>query len=357
MSLSTPTSPHTHNPESVTRVMLRVIYAMIPGIIAYVWFFGWGVVINICLAVTVALISETMILWLRKYPVRIHLTDCSAVVTAVLLAMAIPPLAPWWVTLIGVAFAIIVAKHLYGGLGYNPFNPAMIGYVMLLISFPKEMTIWLPPISTSEVHLGFTDTLTYIFTHQLPAGITFDALTEATPLDSLKTHIDLGNTVAEIREQFGFNSQVTEILSVSPIFGRLGGLGWEWIGGAFLFGGLWLMYKKVINWHIPGAMIASLTVMALLFTLINPDLYAGPLFHLFSGATMLGAFFIATDPVTASTTPQGRLVYGAGIGILTYVIRTWGGYPDAVAFAVLLMNMTVPVIDYYFKPRVFGHKE
>jgi electron transport complex protein RnfD len=293
----------------------------------------------------------------RKYPVIPFLTDGSAVVTAVLLAMAIPPLAPWWVILVGTAFAIIVAKHLYGGLGYNPFNPAMVGYVMLLISFPQEMTIWLPPISASEAHLGFADTLNFIFTHQLPTGITFDALTEATPLDSLKTHLALGNTVAEIREQLGLQSDVNEILSVSPIFGHIGGLGWEWIGGGFLIGGLWLLFMKVISWHIPVAMLGSLTIIALLFSIINPDLYASPLFHLFSGATMLGAFFIATDPVTASTTPQGRLVYGAGIGILAYVIRTWGGYPDAIAFAVLLMNMTVPVIDYYFKPRVFGHKD
>jgi H+/Na+-translocating ferredoxin:NAD+ oxidoreductase subunit D len=357
MTLSTPTSPHKHVTDSVTRVMLRVIYALIPGLAAYVWFFGWGVVINMVIAISVALACEAAVLTARKYPVKPFITDCSAVVTAILLAMAIPPLAPWWVTVIGTAFAIIVAKHLYGGLGNNPFNPAMVGYVILLISFPKEMTIWLPPISTSEAHLGFIDSLNYIITHHLPTGITFDALTEATPLDSLKTHIALGNTVAEIREQLGLQTDISEILSVSPIFGYIGGLGWEWIGGGFLIGGLWLIFMKVISWHIPAAMLGSLTIIALLFSIVNPDLYASPLFHLFSGATMLGAFFIATDPVTASTTPHGRLVYGAGIGILAYVIRTWGGYPDAIAFAVLLMNMTVPVIDYYFKPRVFGHKD
>lgn len=437
MSLSTPTSPHDRIPESVTRVMLRVLYALIPGLAAYVWFFGWGVVINIVFAIVVALICESAVLAARKSPVKPFVTDGSAIVTATLLALAIPPLAPWWVILIGTAFAIIVAKHLYGGLGYNPFNPAMIGYVMLLISFPKEMTIWLAPISTSNAHLGFIDTLAFIFTHHLPAGITFDALTEATPLDSLKIHLGLGNTVAEIREQLGLKTDVGEILStspifslglvligggfligslwliykkvisgyipaailasllvsglllylidpelfglgsmvadlkeklglepkvseilgISPIFGVMGGVGWEWIGGGFLIGGMWLLYKKVISWHIPAAMLVSLSVMALLFYLFNPDQYASPLFHLFTGAAMLGAFFIATDPVTASTTPQGRLVYGVGIGILTYIIRTWGGYPDAVAFAVLLMNMTVPVIDYYFKPRVFGHKD
>jgi len=441
MTLSTPTSPHDRIHESVTKVMLRVIYALIPGLVAYVWFFGWGVVINIFLAIIVALICETAVLAARKSPIKPFITDGSAIVTATLLALAIPPLAPWWVTLIGAAFAIIVAKHLYGGLGYNPFNPAMVGYVMLLISFPKEMTIWLAPISTSESHLGFIDTLAYIFTDHLPTGITFDALTEATPLDSLKIHLGLGNTVGEIREQLGLQTnvgdvlsvspifahigglgliligagfligslwlirkkviswhipaavlgslsvavlllylidpelfglgimvtaikeklglqpQISEILGVSPIFGVMGGVGWEWIGAGFLTGGIWLIYKKVISWHIPVAMLGSLSAIALLFYLVNPDQYASPLFHLYSGAAMLGAFFIATDPVTASTTPQGRLAYGAGIGILTYVIRTWGGYPDAVAFAVLLMNMTVPVIDYYLKPRVFGHKD
>ena len=357
MPLNAPTSPHKHVTDSVTRVMLRVIYALIPGLVAYVWFFGWGVVINMSIAIIVALSCEAAVLAVRNYPIIPFLTDCSALVTAILLSMAIPPLAPWWVTVIGTAFAIIVAKHLYGGLGYNPFNPAMVGYVMLLISFPVEMTIWLPPISTSQAHLGFVDTLMYIFSHHLPSGITFDALTEATPLDSLKSHLAQGNTVAEIRQQLGMQADVSEILSVSPIFGYIGGLGWEWIGGGFLAGGLWLIYKKVISWQIPTAMLGGLFVIALLFSIINPDLYASPIFHMFSGATMLGAFFIATDPVTASTTPRGRLVYGVGIGILVYVIRTWGGYPDAIAFAVLLMNMTVPVIDYYFKPRVFGHKD
>src|SRR3990172_4254685 len=185
MPLNTPTSPHNRIPDSITRVMLRVIYALIPGLAAYVWFFGWGVVINIILAIIVALTCEAAVLSARKFPVRPFVTDGSAVVTAVLLALAIPPLAPWWVTLTGSAFAIIIAKHLYGGLGYNPFNPAMIGYVVLLISFPKEMTIWLPPISATEYHLRFSYSLIFILTHQLPAGLSFDALTEATPLNSL----------------------------------------------------------------------------------------------------------------------------------------------------------------------------
>jgi electron transport complex protein RnfD len=144
-------------------------------------------------------------------------------------------------------------------------------------------------------------------------------------------------------------------MAASPVFGNIGGKGWEWIGGGFLLGGIWLIYKKVITWHIPVAMLGALFAIALVFYLIDADTYASPWFHLVSGASLLGAFFIATDPVSAATTNPGRLVYAAGIGILTYIIRTWGGYPDGVAFAVLLMNMTAPTIDYYIRPRVFGH--
>jgi len=302
-----------------------------------------------------ALVSEAVILIIRKRPIAPALADGSAIVTALLLALTLPPLLPWWATVTGTAFAIIIAKQLYGGLGYNPFNPAMIGYVMLLISFPVEMTSWLPPQLDCKQKLDLLETLSFVFAGITPDQMTFDALTEATPLDSLKTHLGLGNTVAEIQTQFGQGSAASEILSVSPIFGYIGGSGWEWVGGGFLLGGLWMIYKKVISWHIPIAMLTGLVVMALLFSTIDPDQYASPLFHLFSGAAMLGAFFIATDPVTAATSTKARLVYGAGIGIITYIIRTWGGYPDAVAFAVLLMNMTVPLIDYYFRPRVFGH--
>ncbi len=355
MTSPPPTSPHLQAPVSVTRVMLRVLAALIPGLIAYIWFFGWGIVINLVIAVSTALITETAMLSIRRRPFLPFLSDGSAVVTACLLAFAIPPLAPWWITVSGISFAIVIAKHLYGGLGYNPFNPAMVGYVMLLVSFPREMTSWVPIIAFSHFPLDFAASADFIFTGHLPSGITIDTLTEATPLDALRTNIGLGNTVSEIRAQLGLDEATSQLLSVTPVFGAVGGKGWEWVSGGFLLGGLWLIYRKVINWHIPAAMLAALTIMALIFDLINPERYASPLFHLFTGATMLGAFFIATDPVTAATSPQGRLIYGAGIGILMYVIRAWGGYPDSIAFAVLLMNMTVPLIDHYFKPRVFGH--
>lgn len=355
MPLRIATSPHVRAPVTVATVMVRVLLALIPGIAAYVWFFGWGVVVNISIAVCTAIAAEALMLRIRRQPVMQFITDSSALVTATLLALAIPPTMPWWATVIGVLFAIVVAKHLYGGLGYNPFNPAMVGYVVLLISFPREMTMWFPVVSLSEYPLSFAEYVALIFTGRLPAGFEMDALTEATPLDALRTHLGLGSTVGDIRATFGLDEETSRLLSVIPIFGALGGKGWEWVNAGFLAGGLWLLYKRVIAWHIPVAVLGSLAVMSLLFYVYDPEYYASPMFHLFSGAAMLGAFFIATDPVTAAVSPTGRLLYGVGIGILIYVIRVWGGYPDSIAFAVLLMNMAVPLIDNYFKPRVFGH--
>ncbi len=335
--------------------MVTVLLALIPGLAAYTWFFGWGLVINMAIAVSTALICEAAMLKLRGRPLGPFLTDGSAAVTGVLLAMTLPPMSPWWITVLGVFFAIVVAKQLYGGLGYNPFNPAMLGYVMLLVSFPREMTSWLPVIAFSAQPLGFIDTFSYIFSGHLPAGLTFDALTEATPLDSLKNHLGQGNTVVEIRAQLGLDDQTSHMLSIIPIFGWFGGKGWEWVNAGYLLGGLILIGRRIISWHIPLAMIGSLALLSFVFYAFDGAHHASPLFHMFSGAIMLGAFFIATDPVTAATSNPGRLLYGVGIGVLVYIIRQWGGYPDAVAFAVLLMNMTVPLIDTHFKPRVFGH--
>ena len=319
-------------PSSVTRMMLNVIYALIPGIIAYVIFFGWGIVLNIFVAIITAIVTEIFMLQLRNRPIKPFIMDGSAVVTAILLAIALPNLAPWWLTFIGVSFAIIVGKHLYGGLGYNPFNPAMIGYVLLLISFPLEMTIWLQPDS----NISFAQNLNYLLHSSLN---NIDAMTMATTMDTVKTQSGLGLSVTSIQSNF------------PTVFGQFAGKGWEWINLMFLLGGLWLLYRRVINWQIPTAFLVSLAVMALVF---YPSTDTSPVYHLFSGATMLCAFFIATDPVTASTTPNGRLIYAAGIGIFAYIIRMWGGYPDGIAFGVLLMNMAAPMIDYYTRPKAFG---
>ncbi|HEY5603606.1 MAG TPA: electron transport complex subunit RsxD [Gammaproteobacteria bacterium] len=343
MLLKTSTSPHVHGDTTVRKMMVRVLLALLPAMVAYCWYFGWGLLINITIAVATALGCEYLMLKLRQRPVNPFLSDGSVVVTAVLLAFCLPPLAPWWLIILGTGFAVVIAKHLYGGLGYNPFNPAMAGYVVLLISFPKEMTVWLPPFILSELNFSLIDTLNAVFIGVYPAGFTLDALTAATPLDLVKTQLSIDVTIAETKNAYA-------------IFGDFGGLGWEWIGNWVFLGGVWLIYKKVISWHIPVAVLASLFTIALVFYLKDADHYASPMFHVFSGAAMLGAFFIATDPVSAATTPMGRIVYGIGIGILTYVIRVWGGYPDGIGFAVLLMNLAAPTIDYYTQPRVYGHK-
>jgi len=341
MRFKTVTSPHILQDASVGQVMRRVLYAMLPGIAALTWFFGWGILINLVLATTMALLAETALLAVRGKPIVLHLGDSSAVVTAWLLAVALPPLAPWWLTVIGVLSAIVVAKHLYGGLGYNPFNPAMVGYVVLLISFPREMSTWLIPHGVDQQHaLTLLETLRVMFHDEWPARFTVDALTGATPLDVLRTRLGLGLTVTEIRN--------------SPVFGIVAGQGWEWAALGFLLGGLWLVYTHAADWRIPVGMLSGLAVISSVFYLLDPLRYAPPWFHLWSGAAIFGAFFIATDPVTASTTPRGRLIYGAGIGILVYIIRGFGGYPDGVAFSVLLMNIAAPTIDLYTQPRVFG---
>ena len=337
MRFQTMTSPHVLLDTGVGPVMRRVLYAMLPGVAALVWFFGWGVLVNLVIATAVALAAETAMLAARGKPLALHLGDCSAVVTAWLLAVALPPLAPWWLTTIGVLAAIVVAKHLYGGLGYNPFNPAMIGYVVLLISFPREMSTWLIPHGVGQTQaMTLMETLQVIFV----GAPMVDGLTGATPLDVLRTKMGLGLSVAEIRN--------------SPVFGLVSGHGWEWAALGFLLGGLWLVYIRAADWRIPVGMLGGLAIISTVFYLINPQQYAPPWFHLWSGAAIFGAFFIATDPVTASATPRGRLIYGAGIGVLVYIIRAFGGYPDGVAFSVLLMNIAAPTIDLYTQPQVFG---
>jgi Na+-translocating ferredoxin:NAD+ oxidoreductase subunit D len=337
MALLTYSSPHLGLPDSVALMMRHVLLALVPGIACAAWVFGWGILINCLLAALTAAAAEAGMLALRRRPVAATLNDGSALVTGVLLALALPPLAPWWIPVIGSGFAIVVAKQLYGGLGYNPFNPAMVGYVVLLISFPLELARWTPPFEP----LGLTETLALVFTGTLPAGATIDGLTQATPMDAVKTQLGLNLTISELGDH--------------GLFGHFGARGWEWINLGFLLGGLYLLKTRVIQWQIPVGTLAGLLCMALVCYTVDPDTFASPTFQLFSGASMLGAFFIATDPISASTTPRGRLIFGAGIGIFTFLIRTWGGYPDGMAFAVLLMNMAAPTIDYYTQPRVFGH--
>ncbi|SPP31194.1 Electron transport complex subunit RsxD [Arsenophonus endosymbiont of Aleurodicus floccissimus] len=342
------TSPFTHEKQITSKLMLWVVITAIPGIACQIYFFGSGTIYQILLAVITAFICEAAALQLRKLPIITHLKDNSALVTALLLAISIPPLSPWWLVVLGTAFAILIPKHIYGGLGQNPFNPAMVGYVVLLISFPVQMTSWLPPIALQSIHADTLANLQIIFSGHTDAGATlnqltlgFDGVTQATPLDSFKTGL-LTHSISQILQQ--------------PILqGSLAGIGWQWVNIAYLFGGIIMLYRRIISWEIPLAFLATLIFCSLLSWRIMPLQYASPMIHLFSGATMLGAFFIATDPVTAATTPRGRLIYGAMIGLLIWIIRVYGGYPDAVAFAVLLANIAVPLIDHYSQPRVYGH--
>ncbi|PVZ86620.1 electron transport complex subunit RsxD [Serratia sp. S1B] len=343
-------SPFTHDQQSTSRIMFWVILACIPGIAAQIVFFGYGTLIQVAFAVITALLAEAAILALRKQPIKSRLADNSALLTALLLGISLPPLAPWWMIVIGTFFAIVIAKQLYGGLGQNPFNPAMVGYVVLLVSFPVQMTSWLPPEELRVTTLSFQDTLFAILNghtvqgttlHQLAMGV--DGISQATPLDGFKTGLRSGQSIEQVLQQ--------------PLFGgMLAGIGWQWVNLGFLLGGLFLLARRLIQWQIPVSMLVTITLCSGLAWALDPSHQGAPLFHLFSGATMLGAFFIATDPVTAATTRTGRLIYGALIGLLVWLIRVYGGYPDGVAFAVLLANMTVPLLDHYTQPRVYGHR-
>ena len=323
--------------------MFKVLLALVPGIAAYVWVYGGGILITLILATISALLAETVMLKLRKRPIQRFLMDYSAVVTAWLLALAIPPIAPWWLIVVGTFFAIVIAKQLYGGLGYNLFNPAMIGYAVLLISFPVIMTKWPAALQLAQTPLSFSDQFQLIFSGVLPQGLQVDAFTSATPLDYLKTQLMLKHEVSSITQ--------------APVFGVLGGKGNEWITCAYLLGGLYLWQQKIISWHLPTAFLAALALISSIFWLVNPEQFASPLFHLFTGASMLCAFFIITDPVSGPTTPKGKLYFAAFVALIDYLIRVYGGYPDGISFSVIFMIICVPLIDAHTQPRVFGHEK
>lgn len=349
MTFKIASSPHGHSHKSTSQLMLWVLLAALPGIACQWYFFGSGVLWQIIIACGACIATEALVMLLRQKPLARALGDYSALVTALLLAVSLPPSAPWWLTVLGCVFAIGIVKQLYGGMGFNLFNPAMAAYVFLLISFPVPMTSWLPAKPLMSEELSFFDPLYVIFSQFTEQGFSLaqlrsdiDGMTMATPLDSLKTDLHRGLTLTEALAR--------------PTFDSLGGIGWAWVNIAFAAGGALLLALRVIQWQIPVAMLASLFTLSGLFWLASPDTHVGPMLQLLSGATMLGAFFIATDPVSASTTTRGRLIYGAVIGALVFVIRSFGGYPDGVAFAVLLANLSVPLIDYYTRPRSYGHR-
>ncbi|WP_428086327.1 RnfABCDGE type electron transport complex subunit D [Candidatus Thioglobus sp.] len=303
---------------NINQIMRQVIYALVLGVAASYVFFGWGILLQILLGVTTALVVESAFVALRGRNVLDSISDGSAALTAILLAVSIPAIAPWWVVVVGVAFAIVFGKQLYGGLGNNPFNPAMLGYAFLLISYPLQMTTW------PADFLNFTQAFEVVFNM-----FSFDGLSGATKLDEVKNSLSLVQLNPHSSAQ-------------------------AWINAGFLVGGLYLLARKIIFWHIPVAFLGGIIIMALLILMFDAQQHLPMQNHLMLGGTMLGAFFIATDPVSASTTAKGRIIYGFLIGILIVVIRTYGGYPDGIAFAILLMNMTVPLIDYYTQPKTFG---
>ncbi|AZD56682.1 RnfABCDGE type electron transport complex subunit D [Pseudomonas chlororaphis subsp. aurantiaca] len=311
--------------ERLQQAMKRVLVATLPGLLALFWLFGWGILINLLLACATALAVEAAVLRLRQWPLRPFLGDGSALVSATLLALALPPYCPWWLTVSATACALLFGKHLYGGVGKNPFNPAMLGYALALVSFPQQMTHW--PASHGLDLLGGLQQIFGIASDSSAP----DAWAQATALDSLRINKSL---------------TIDELFAGNAAFGHFGGKGVEWVNLAFLAGGAFLLQQRVFSWHAPAGMLGSLFVISLLcWNGSGSDSHGSPFFHLLSGATMLGAFFIVTEPVSGPKSAKARLLFGVGVGLLTYLIRTWGGYPDGVAFAVLLMNLAVPALE------------
>ena len=342
MSMIQMSSPHFKRSDRSAGVMQSVLLAMIPGIIALTLVFGWGTLIQLFICIISGLFFEAMALRWRNLPVTFYLKDYSAVVTAALLAVSLPPTAPFWIAIVGMFVAIMFAKQVYGGLGNNPFNPAMVAYALLLISFPVQMSNWISPfVMYSDSGWGvlpLIDTVIVVFSGAIPF---IDQYTGATPLDVLRNQGSF--TTEEL-----WRSDATLIKGVA---------GWHAVAAAWLMGGIFLLYKKVFTWHAPISVLASLSLISAVFYGYDPSNFIDPWSHLTLGAAMFCAFFIATDPVSSATSNRGRIVFGVGIGLLIYTIRTWGNYPDAVAFAVLLMNLAAPMIDHYTQPRSYGHKQ
>ena len=309
--------------------MLLVLFALVPGIAAYAWLISPIVVINIVFCVLVACAAEAACLWLRQRSAVSALSDGSIILAATLLALAVPPQLPFWQLGLGAIAMVVLGKQLYGGLGQNLFNPAMVGFAFLMVSFPQTMTIWIDSLQQS---LSLSQLLQAKWF--LSASVQWDSITQATPLESIR-----------LASQYAVNQATPFPLTQASLKQQITNGPWPTINLGFLAGGVWLLYKRIITWHIPLAVIATLFVLHGLLAMTSSQPQIPALLAVVSGATMLGAFFVATDPVTAATSNVGRIVYGIGIGTLTFIIREWGGYPEGFAFAVLLMNMCAPLID------------
>ncbi len=314
-------SPHIDSGATTSKIMRDVIYSLLPACAMAIYLFGLPGLRTLLLCTLGCMMFEALCNKIGGQPSTLR--DGSAALTGILLALNLPPGAPWWLALLGAAIAIVIGKQIYGGLGYNPFNPALVARVVLLISFPVQMTIWAAPT---------------------PFSTGFDAVTAATPLGEWKTAVMLTGKLPENLSAGTLNY----------LTGNMPGSLGEVSALALLLGGLYLLVRKVITWHIPVSFIGTTLLLSGIFWLVDPTRYPDPLFHLLTGGLLLGAFFMATDMVTSPITTKGMLIFGIGCGALTVLIRLFGGYPEGVSFAILLMNAVTPLIDRFVKPRVFG---
>jgi H+/Na+-translocating ferredoxin:NAD+ oxidoreductase subunit D len=335
--------PHAHSGASISRTMGLVMVALVPTTMFGLYQFGWPAVFLFLVTISAAVGAEALSLKMAGKPVKIFLFDGSAVLTGWLIVLTLPPWAPWWIGVLGAFIGIMLAKHAFGGLGQNVFNPAMIARTVLLISFPIEMTQFLDPKPLFSAGApGFSEGWN-ITLSGYPA---FDSVSSASLLGTVKTQLGQGVSLGDIL------SRDFDLWDMA--FGVVPGSLGETSALLVLLGGLFLLLTRVISWHAPAAMIATMALLAGLFNLIDPGTYSGPLVHLVSGTFLFAAFFIATDYVTAPSTGLGKLIFGAGVAALTFVIRTWGAYPEGIGFAILLMNAAVPLIDTYIHPRIYG---
>jgi electron transport complex protein RnfD len=335
-------SPHAHARVSISKVMGTVMIALTPATLFGFWLYGWPAVNLWAVSLLAAIVGEAFVLRVQERAVLPALLDGSGILTAWLLAISLPPFAPWWIAVLGSLFAVVIGKQVFGGLGQNVFNPAMTARVMLLISFPLEMTTWIAPVPLGSANApAWWESLRVTFLSQ--------------PIDGMASASLLGHVKTEFTRGIGLDQALAGYYApLNMLWGsRAGSLG-ETAAVLLLIGGLFLIARRIITWHAPVAMLLGVVVPALIFNAIDSNHYAGPMVHILSGGLMLGAFFIVTDPVTSPNTGLGQFIFGLGCGVLTWIIRTWGGYPEGVAFAVMIMNTVVPIIDQYVKPRIYG---
>jgi electron transport complex protein RnfD len=321
------TSPHVLSTETIPRIMFTVCLTLLPAILVGIYVFGLQAVKVLVLTTTACIATEVVLQkWMGR---KVTINDGSATVTGLLLAMTLPPSAPWWICVVGGMIAIGIAKQLFGGLAHNPFNPALLARVVLLISWPVELTTWMKPRE------GF-------------ANLGADVVTGASQLGQMKEGLIQKGSIEAAMQQFNAWDAFTGLHQ----YGSLA----ETSALALLIGGIYLLYRGYITWHIPVGYIGTVALMAGAFWLYDPTRFASPVYHMLTGGLILGALYMATDMVTCPVTNLGMFYFGIGCGILTYFIRTFGGYPEGVSFAVVIMNGAVPLIERWVRPRTYGTK-